>query len=470
MPKKKKKVKKIKSVSFKPEKVNYDKVRHATSVDQSDRNVPYNLRQSGPTKVELLISTRVRKNAYWHLSMKAGCWRATVYNRVYHPRGYVKPEDGGAMVEYDAIVNHVTMWNVAVERQIRVKGPDAEKFTDYVITRDATKISPMRARYVILCNQYGGVLNDPILLRISKDEFWFSLSDSDIGMYLQGVNADGRFNCRVEEIDACPVQIQGPKSKALMKDLCGDQVDFDNMPFYGLAEVKVGGRSCVISQSGFSGEAGYEIYLRESTLYAEDMWNAVLEAGKKHKLMVIAPAHHRRIQAGILSWGQDMDKEHNPFQCNLGYQVSLSGKGEWNKTTDYVGKEALEKMKEEIQQGKKPYKLQLVGMELGGKPIEEYAPDFWLISDAKGGKPIGYITSPWYHPEKKKNIAMGYVPYEGHKSAKGFPIGNFGKKYKVHLPKKYSKKPVDAVVVPIPFTQSFNANTREAEVLATLNK
>ena len=155
----------------------YTKLKHVTSVDQSDREVPYNLRQSGPTKVEMLISTRVRKSPYWHLSMQAGCWRATVYNRIYHPRGYVKPEDGGAMVEYDAIVNHVTMWNVAVERQIRVKGPDAEKFTDYVITRDATKISPMRARYVILCNAYGGVLNDPILLRISKDEFWFSLSD-----------------------------------------------------------------------------------------------------------------------------------------------------------------------------------------------------------------------------------------------------------------------------------------------------
>jgi len=119
--------------------------------------------------------------------------------------------------------------------------------------------------------------------------------------------------------------------------LLGDQVDLDNMPFYGLAEVKVGGRSCVISQSGFSGEAGYEIYLRNATLYAEDMWNAVLEAGKNHNLMVIAHAHHRRIQAGILSWGQDMDNEHNPFQCNLGYQVSLSGKGEWNKKADYVG-------------------------------------------------------------------------------------------------------------------------------------
>ncbi len=442
----------------------YTKLNHVTSVDQSDREVPYNLRQSGPTKVEMLISTRVRKSPYWHLSMEAGCWRATVYNRIYHPRGYVKPEDGGAMVEYEAIKNHVTMWNVAVERQIRVKGPDAEKFTDYVITRDATKISPMRARYVILCNAYGGVLNDPILLRISKDEFWFSLSDSDIGMYLQGVNADGRFDCTIEEIDVCPVQIQGPKSKALMKDLCGDQVDFDNMPFYGLAEVKVGGRSCVISQSGFSGEAGYEIYLREATKYADDMWNAVLEAGKKHSLMVIAPAHHRRIQAGILSWGQDMDHQHNPFQCNLGYQVSLAGKGEWNKKADYVGKAALEKMGAEIKDGKKPYKLQLVGLEMGGKPIEEYAPDFWLVSPENGGDPVGFITSPWYHPEKGQNIAMGYVPFDGTLNANGFPKGKAGTKYKVHLPAEYSDTPgtpVDAVVVDIPFTESYNANTRE---------
>ena len=142
------------------------------------------------------------------------------------------------MVEYEAIKNHVTMWNVAVERQIQVIGPDAEAFVDYVITRDATKISPMRARYIILCNHMGGVLNDPILLRLSKDEFWFSLSDSDVSFYLQGVNHDKRFNVEIDEIDVAPVQIQGPKSLALMKDLIGDQVDLDNMPFYGLAEAK----------------------------------------------------------------------------------------------------------------------------------------------------------------------------------------------------------------------------------------
>ena len=127
------------------------------SVDQSNRVVPINLRQSGPTPVEMLIDTRVRKSPYWHLSMEAGCWRASIYNRMYHPRGYVRPENGGAMVEYDALVNHVTLWNVAVERQIQVKGPDAEAYVNFVITRDATKIPVMRARYVILCNETGGI-------------------------------------------------------------------------------------------------------------------------------------------------------------------------------------------------------------------------------------------------------------------------------------------------------------------------
>ena len=120
-------------------------------------------------------------------------------------------------------------------------------------------------------------------------------------------------------------------------------------------------------------------------------------------------------------------------------------------------------MKQQIKDGEKPYKLQLVGMELGGKPIEDYANDFYLISNSSGGKPIGYITSPWYHPEKKTNIAMGYVPFEGNLNNNGFPIGNFGKKYKVHLPKKYSINPVNATVVPIPFTESFHSNTRETK-------
>ena len=129
--------------------------------------------------------------------MEAGCWRATVYNRMYHPRGFVKPEDGGAMVEYDTLVNHVTLWNVAVERQIQVVGSDAEAFVNYVVTRDATRIKPMHGKYVILCNQKGGVLNDPVLLRLSEDEFWFSVSDSDLMFWLQGINVGKLFDVDV---------------------------------------------------------------------------------------------------------------------------------------------------------------------------------------------------------------------------------------------------------------------------------
>ena len=191
------------------------------SVDQSDRRVPINLRQSGPTPVETLIDTRIRKSPYWELSMQAGCWRASVYNRMYHPRGYVPRDEGGMMAEYESLVNDVTLWNVAVERQIQVKGPDAEAFVNFVITRDATKIPPMRARYVILCNEEGGILNDPVLLRIAEDEFWFSLSDTDLMLWLQGVNVGRRFDVDIAEIDVSPVQVQGPKSVDLMVDLVG---------------------------------------------------------------------------------------------------------------------------------------------------------------------------------------------------------------------------------------------------------
>jgi aminomethyltransferase len=426
-------------------------VRMPTSVDQSDRVVPINLRQSGATPVEMLISTRVRKSPYWHLSHQAGCWRATVYNRMYHPRGYVRPEDGGAMVEYDALVNHVTMWNVAVERQIRVLGPDAERFVNYVITRDATRIKPMRGKYVILCNENGGILNDPVLLRIAEDEFWFSLSDSDLMFWLQGVNHGLKYDVRIDEIDVSPVQIQGPKSEALLVDLVGEAIR--EVPVYGLMEAQVGGRDVVISQSGFSGEKGYEIYLRDATLYAEDMWNAVLEAGEKHNLMIIAPAHHRRIAAGILSWGQDLDSETLPFQCNLSYQVPR------HKEADYIGKARLEEVRAQIEAGTPPYKLTLVGLKMGGKPVEDYANDFWLVSaagaPADASQAIGYVTSPWYSPELGVNIAMAYVPLDH--AVLDSPL-------LVHLPDAYAEvpgQPVEAAVVEMPFRPSVNPNARE---------
>ena len=422
-------------------------LRQCVSVDQSDRRVPINLRQSGPTAVELLISTRVRKSPFWHLSAAAGCWRATVYNRTYHPRGYARPEAGGAMAEYDALVNHVTLWNVAVERQIQVKGPDAERFVDYVITRDVKRIPPLRAKYVIVCNEAGGVLNDPVLLRVAEDEFWFSLADSDLEWWLRGVNVGCGYDVDIAEIDVAPVQIQGPKSQALMADLFGQRVH--TLPFYGLMEGQVRGRDVIVSQTGFTGEKGYEIYLKDATLHADDLWGAVLEAGERHNLMVTAPAHHRRIAAGILSWGQDMDQETLPFQCNLGYQVPR------RKRADYIGRSALEAARAAIEAGRPPFRNILVGIVFGGAPVTDYANDFWLISAADGGDPVGYVTSPWYSPELATNIALAYVPWE---------LRHIGTALRVQLPAVYrdgDAPTVAAEVVEVPFRPSVNPNSRE---------
>ena len=170
------------------------------------RTLPINLRQSGNSDAQMLISARIRKSPWWHLSKAAGCWAYTTYNHMYHPRAYVKPEDGGLFEEYKYLTEHVSMWDVAVERQIQIKGPDAADFVNMLITRDVHTVVPtMQARYVILCNQYGGVINDPVLLRVADDEFWFSISDSDLLLWAQGVNSSGKFDVDIHEIDVSPV-------------------------------------------------------------------------------------------------------------------------------------------------------------------------------------------------------------------------------------------------------------------------
>lgn len=419
---------------------------NAAIIDQSDRRIPVNLRQSGQTQVEMLISTRVRKSPFWHLAMEAGCWRATIYNRMYHPRGYVRPEDGGAMAEYDALVNGVTLWDVSVERQIRVRGPDAEAFVNHVITRDATRIQPMRGRYVILCNENGGIVNDPVLLRLGQDEFWFSISDSDLLLWLQGINVGLRYDVEIAEIDVAPLQIQGPLSEDFMAGMFGEIIH--EMPYYGLINAELAGCPIIVSQTGFSGEKGFEIYVRDATQRAENVWNELLRRGSRYALQVIAPAHHRRIAAGILSWGQDMDAETSPFQVNLAYQVPKK------KAADYIGRTALEAQRTEIDAGRFPFRQKMVGMAIEGKPITDYAPDFWIITDSDGQR-IGYVTSSWWSPELGHNIALGFVPPEH---------GEIGTRLGVELPEAYrsdSAMLTGAVVVEVPFRPSAHPGARK---------
>ena len=389
------------------------------------RRLPINLRQSGNSDAQMLISARVRKSPWWHLSKAAGCWAYTTYNHMYHPRAYIKLEDGGLMAEYEYLTEHVSMWDVAVERQVQVKGPDAADFVNMLITRDVHAVVPtMQARYVILCNQYGGVINDPVLLRVAYDEFWFSISDSDLLLWAQGVNSSHKFNVDIHEIDVSPVQIQGPKSVLLMEKMFGPHIR--EIPYYHLIHDTLNGHAVTISRTGFSAEVGFEIYLHDAMLKADDVWPYILEQGEEFNLRVIAPSHIRRLEAGILSYGQDMDIENNPFEVRLGWQVDLTKK-------NFIGKESLSRIKEDgVQQ-------RLVGLKVGGEPIVWYNEDFYLVKDVDSGGDVGYVTSAFWSPTQQSNIALAVMP-PSHWSR--------GTQVKVQLPQDGI---VDAEVVRVPF-------------------
>ncbi len=389
------------------------------------RSVPINLRQSGNSDARMLISTRIRKSPWWHLSKEAGCWAYTTYNHMYHPRAYFSPEDGGLLGEYRYLTQHVSMWDVAVERQIQIKGPDAADFVDLLITRDVQTLVPtMQARYVILCNQHGGIINDPVLLRVADDEFWLSISDSDVLLWAQGVNAFARLNVEINEIDVSPLQIQGPKSVSLMEKMFGPHLR--KIPYYGLIHETLNGRAVTISRTGFSAEVGFEIYLHDATLYADDIWPYILEQGGEFGLRVIAPSHIRRLEAGILSYGQDMDIENNPYEVRLGWQVDLAKRS-------FIGKDALARIKVE------GVTQRLVGLKMGGDPITWYNEAFYPVRDDQTDEDVGYVTSAFWSPNLDSNIALAVMP-RSH--------WNRGTGVKVQLP---SDGIVDAEVVRVPF-------------------
>lgn len=394
----------------------------------ASRNVPVNLRQSGAADVSMLIGTRVRKSPFWHKSVEHGVRAVTVYNKMYHPRLYFSQEKGGLLGEYDYLTRHVTLWNVAVERQIRIKGPDALDFVDYLVTRKMTgdrELAVNKARYVILCDEQGGIVNDPVLLRVAEDEFWLSISDSDVLLWARGLNHGLNYDVTVDEIDVAPVQVQGPKARDLLRDIVGEAID--DLKYYNLWQTTIQGCDVVISRTGFSAEVGFEIYLRDATANADTLWDKIVEVGRAHRLQVIAPGHIRRIEAGILSYGQDMDIETNPFEVGLGWQVDL-------EKEQFVGKEALARIERE------GVRRKLVGLELGGRPITWYNADFWIVREPDTGNALGYVTSAFYSPKLDTNIALAMMPI-GHADP--------GTGLCVDLP--LEADPVEAKVVETPF-------------------
>ena len=345
----------------------------------------------------ILFYSRLRKSPYFHASRRHGVAAYSVYNHMYHPRHY-----GDPIAEYWELLNGVTLWDVGVERQVEITGPDAFTFTNMLVPRDLTKCKVGQCKYVFITDEKGGILNDPVLLRLGENHFWLSLADSDIYLWAKGVAYNSGLNVTIEEIDVGPVQIQGPKSKEVMVDLFGESVL--EIPYYFLSERRLEGMDVIVSRTGYTSELGYEIYLKEASRWGIKLWDTILMAGKPHGLAVIGPCHIRRIEGGILAHGCDITYDTNPFEVGMGYNWMV----DLDQEADFIGKDALRAIKE------RGVSRQLVGLEIGGAKLGTYVDGsmIYVFPVHDGDKRIGQVTSACHSPRLDKNIGLAMVPAE----------------------------------------------------------
>jgi glycine cleavage system aminomethyltransferase T len=345
----------------------------------------------------ILLYTRIRKSPYFYASREHGVKRYSVYNHTFHPRHY-----GDPVAEYWHLLNDVTMWDVGVERQIEISGPDAFTFTNMMVPRDMNKCAVRQAKYVFVTAPDGGIINDPVLLRLEENRFWISLADSDVLLWAMGVAHNSGMSVSIREPDVSPVQIQGPKSKDVMVDLFGE--DILELPYYFLRSYELDGMPVMVSRTGYTGELGYEIYVFDASRRGVALWDAVLEAGKPHGLTVIGPSHIRRIEGGILAWGADMWLDTNPYEVGMGYDWMV----DLEQGADFIGKQALAEIK------RRGPTRKLAGVEISGAGLGAYSdgsmPDFFPVRH--DGEPVGRVTSACHSPRLGKNIGYAMVQIE----------------------------------------------------------
>ena len=338
-------------------------------------------------KKDFGFGTQIRKSPYFDSTVKWGVKGFSVYNHMYIPRDFGNPEQN-----FWNLINDAILCDVAVERQVEITGPDAAEFIQLLTPRDLSKLSIGQCKYVLITNHEGGLLNDPVLLRLAENHFWLSLGDSDILLWAQGVAINSRLNVTIKEPDVSPLQLQGPKSIDVMKSLFGENII--NMKYYWLIETELNGIPLVVSRTGWSSELGYEIYLRDGSK-GNELWELIMEAGKKFNLQPGHTSSIRRIEGGMLSYHADADINTNPFELGMDRLVNL------DNDNKFIGKDALIRIKET------GIKRKQVGIIIDCDPLEGPNTTFWPI--IKNDKQIGKITSAVYSPRLKKNIALGMV-------------------------------------------------------------
>lgn len=333
-------------------------------------------------------NARIRPSPFFERMLAAGPTAVTSYNHMVLPVSY-----GTAEEDYRHLTEGVTVWDVGAERQVEITGPDAAAFVQYLVTRDVSRVEPGMARYALLCQDDGGILNDPVLLRLAADHFWLSLADADMLFWARGVAHGGPWDVSIVEPDVSPLQIQGPKAPDLARAVFGDWVD--GLGFFRFSETELDGVPLVVARTGWSGERGFEVFLRDGSA-GHWLWDRIFEVGEPLGVVPAAPNGIRRIEVGLLSHRADMDDSMNPFELGLGRLV------EFDSPDDFIGKVALGEI---ARAGPTRHRL---GVLIGGDPISQGPIRWWPVTGADDI--AGFVTSAVWSPTVGSNIGFALLP------------------------------------------------------------
>ncbi|MEM8837814.1 MAG: glycine cleavage T C-terminal barrel domain-containing protein [Pseudomonadota bacterium] len=362
------------------------------------------------------FGTQVRKSPFSDAALRWGAKGFSVYNHMYIPRDF-----GDPVQNFWTLINDAILCDVSVERQVEIKGPDAAKFTQYLTCRDLSTCSAGQCKYVLITDQDGGIINDPVLLKLADDHFWLSIADSDVLLWARGVAVHAGMDVEITEPDVSPLQLQGPKSRDVLRAAFGDAPT--ELKYYRFMEYDWDGVPLVISRTGWSSELGYEIFLRDGS-HGDRLWEHIMAVGAPFGLKPGHTSSIRRIEGAMMSYHADMTLSNNPYELGLDRLVNLETE------TEFIGKAALIRIRQE------GVKQRLVGLEIDGDPLIGSNDSFWPV--LKKGMQVGYVTSAIHSPRLEKNIALAMVKVEHSETGTSLTVDAPG-------------APHGALVVPTPF-------------------
>jgi len=333
------------------------------------------------------IGPRVRKSPFFAATRRWGCKCYSVYNHMFMPVYYQSPE-----ADFWKLVEAVTLWDVAVERQVEISGPDAARFTQLLTPRNLSKCAVGQCKYVLITDEHGGIINDPVLLKLAEDRFWLSLADADVLLWAKGLAHGAGMDVTIVEPDVSPLQVQGPHSPEVMRALFGEWID--DLRYFWFRETELDGIPVLVSRTGWSSERGYEIFLRDGTC-GDELWERIMAAGQPWGIAPGAPSAIRRIEGAMLSHGSDMTLAENPYELGLGRLVDL------DQEAEFVGKDALRRIAAE------GVRRAMVGVEVEGASVGAGNEHPWPVV---GGEALAArLTSCVWSPRLKKNIGLALV-------------------------------------------------------------